>query len=74
MGHVLFHRCSQRELLLSGCDLTRAEIIETPMKGVDLSDCAIDALRTSVAWLEGTTVSLAQAPALLSLCGIRLKL
>ena len=73
MDHALLHRCAQKALALEGCGLRQAEIIETPMTGVDLSDCDIDGLRSSIRWLEGTTVSLLQAPALLGLCGVTLK-
>ena len=73
MEHALLHGCTQKALALEDCMLRQAEVIETPLSGVDLSGCDIDGLRSSVRWLEGTTVSLLQAPAVLGLCGIALK-
>jgi len=73
MNHTLLHGCTQKALSLVGCDMVQSEIIETSMGGVDLSSCSIDGLRTSIKWLEGAAISLAQSPVVLGLCGIQLK-
>lgn len=56
-------------------DLTRAELFGTSLKGCDLSTCTIDGIRISdgFAELKGTSISLEQAPAVLSVLGVRVK-
>ena len=73
MAHALFHRCEQKELVLEGCALEHAELVETRLSGVDLSSCELNGLRAAIASLEGTTLSLAQAPVALGLCGVTVK-
>ena len=74
MAHTLLHRCEQKELALEGCVLEHAEIVETKLSGVDLSTCELNGLRAAIASLEGATLSLAQAPVALGLCGVTVKL
>ncbi len=71
MRQALFHRCRQKNLIWRECSLEEAEIQETQLNQIDLSTCTITGIRTSVSCLQGTSISLDQAPSVLSLCGIR---
>ena len=73
LDRSIFHSCAKKGLLLERCDLTEAELVGSPLQGVDLSTCTLDGLRAAPALLAGTTAALDQAPALLGLFGIRLK-
>ena len=74
MENAMLYACRQEGLILDTCGMTCAEIVETKLAGVDLSNCEIGGLRASIQCLEGAQASLMQAPTLLSLCGIRIKL
>ena len=74
MAHALFHRCEPRELALQACHMEHGEIVETRLKGVDLSSCELNGLRAAIPSLEGATVSLSQAPVVLGLCGVQVKM
>jgi len=60
------------KLKLAACDLTRAELAHTSLKGVDLSGCEIAGLRVSstFAELRGARVSPEQAVQLAGLLGV----
>ena len=64
-----------KSLAFEDADLTRAELFGTSLKGCDLSSSTIDGIRISdtFAELKGASVSLEQAPAVLSVLGVRVK-
>ena len=63
-----------KRLRLESCDLTRAELFGTRLRGVDLSTCEIQAMRVSDTFVElrDAKIGLDQAPDLVSLLGVKL--
>ena len=66
--------CTQKELMLSRCDLSAAEVLRTPLTGVDLSTCKLEGIRSEIGCFRGVVISLDQAPLLLGLAEIQVKL
>lgn len=74
LSHAILFENVPKEWSLSNVRLCEAEIRGTSLKGVDLSDCEIDGIRVQPESLHGATVQLAQAPMLLGVFGVRVKL
>ena len=86
LERVSFTNCDPREaslsqlrlrsrLLLEGCDLTRAELFQTRLAGVDLTSCNIAGIRMSDTFreLRDATVGIDQLPDLAGLLGVKLR-
>ena len=86
LERVSFTNCNLREaslsqlrlrsrLLLEGCDLTRAELFQTRLAGVDLTSCNIAGIRMSDTFreLRDATVGIDQLPDLAGLLGVKLR-
>ena len=56
------------------CDLTRADLFRTPLKGMDFSTCVIAGIAVSDtrSELRGATISLEQAPDVAVMLGVRI--
>ena len=56
------------------CDLTRADLFRTPLKGMDFSTCVIAGIAVSDtrSELRGATISLEQAPDVAAMLGVRI--
>lgn len=74
MTQGLFQECEQKDLALTGCKLMGAEIQSMLLKGVDLSECVLDGIAVAPELLRGVTVSLEQAPLILGLYGVKIRL
>ena len=74
LSHMMLFSTNQKELVFDRCNLRSAEISGTPLGGVDLSTCDLEGIVTHGEMLRGTSISLSQAPSLLNLFGIRVKL
>ena len=61
-------------LQLTRCRLRETEFQATPLRGVDLSDCQLEGLAAAPELLRGATVALDQAPLILGLFGVRVRL
>ena len=63
-----------KNLTLNNCDLTRAELLNTKLFGLDLTTCQLDGILLQGApELRGAIVTASQALALSSLLGLRIK-
>lgn len=58
---------------ISHCDLTEAEIVRTPLNGLDLNDSELNGLMIAPADLRGATSNALQALAFARLMGQRIK-
>jgi uncharacterized protein YjbI with pentapeptide repeats len=79
------HGCSFKEAFMSEAKLTKIELAQvdfthadfykTPLKGVDLSDCAIDGIMVSDTYAEfrGARMNMFQAACIAQLLGIEIK-
>lgn len=74
LSHAILFHTAQKELELLRCSLAETELQETPLAGVDLSTCALEGISTVPELLRGTIISLDQAPLLIPLFGISIKL
>lgn len=74
LTHSMFFESTQKSFSLSGCRLTDTEIQGTPLKDVDLSTCELQGLTLPSDLLRGATVGLDQAPQILGLLGIKVRL
>ena len=74
LSRSMLYECAQKELVLEKCNLTEAELSGTSMAGVDLSGCTLDGLIAHGELLRGATVSMDQAPLLMALFGISVKI
>ena len=53
--------------------MTRAQIFDTSLKNVDLSDCNIEGIAVSLQDIKGATINQFQAIDLLYLIGVKVK-
>lgn len=74
LTHLMLFGSRQKELVLNGCRMHQAEISATSLSGVDLSRCELEGITAQGESLRGAAVSLSQAPFLLALFGIQVKL
>ena len=80
LNHVSLSGCALRRGILgdlkaagwsiSRCDLSETEIVRTPLKGLDLSDCVLTSLRVDPSDLRGATVNSLQALAFARFLGL----
>ena len=78
--HVLFSECGMKECsffrfrwqdwTLRACDMRRAEIHETAMKGMNVTSCGIEGIMADVTSIRGMTVTREQAVQLAALLGL----
>ena len=70
-----WNECKLIRFTLSGCDLTRTEVMHTPLGGLDLSDSTIDDIRCSDALseLRGAVIDPLQAVEIARRMGIKVK-
>jgi len=63
-----------KKTVFSSTDLTGTDFFRTPLKGMDLSECAIDGIMVSDQFTElsGVKVSLLQAAELARLMGVKI--
>lgn len=64
----------QKELSLENCRLNAMELNETRLKNVDLTTCELEGLIAQTEALRDATISVAQAPLILGIYGIRVRL
>lgn len=62
-----------KDWAFTDCDLTRATVFRTAMKGVDLTTCTLDGLLVGLNDLRGMIVTAAQAAELSKLLGLVVK-
>ncbi|MEG2204944.1 MAG: hypothetical protein RRY21_07270, partial [Oscillospiraceae bacterium] len=62
-----------RFLTLHAVKLTGASLFQTPLKGLDLTDCVLDGITVAGSELRGATVTLFQAADLARLLGLIVK-
>jgi uncharacterized protein YjbI with pentapeptide repeats len=62
-----------RQLTFDSCDLTRASLFRTPMKGIDMTTCTLDGILVNLPDLRGMIVSPTQAMNLAKLLGLVVK-
>lgn len=74
LSNMMLFASRQKDLSLNSCKLNRSEINATSLAGVDLSDCEMESLITQGENLRGAIISAGQAPFLIPLFGIRVKL
>lgn len=74
LSHAMLLESTQKDFVLTRCRLSAAEIQGTSLKDVDLSDCELDGISVRPENLRGTTISLTQAPSLLAVFGVQVKL
>lgn len=74
LSHMMLFGTTQKDLFFDRCNLSSAEINSTSLAGVDLSTCELEGIITQGEMLRGAAVSLSQAPYLLNLFGIHVKL
>jgi uncharacterized protein YjbI with pentapeptide repeats len=74
LSNMMLFASRQKDLTLNGCKLNRSEINATSLAGVDLSDCEMESLITQGENLRGAIISADQAPFLIPLFGIHVKL
>ena len=68
----MWMECRLDRWTAGGCDLSEVSFFRTPLKGVDLSTCAIDGITVSETFseLKGLTVGAHQTVGLAGLLGI----
>lgn len=74
LSNAMLFESEQKDLNIQKCHLRFAEIQGTLLKDVDLSECELDGIRLGADCLRGATIELAQAPMILGLYGINVKL
>lgn len=74
LSHGMIFENAQKDLVLSRCRLHSAEVQGTPLKDVDLSDCELDGIVLQTECLRGAVIQLAQAPMILGVFGVKVKI
>ena len=62
-----------KNIEFTDCDLTRATLFGTPMKGLDLTTCTLDGVLVNLPDLRGMIVTPLQAAELAKLLGLVVK-
>lgn len=65
---------SQKELVFSRCRLNAVEFQESPMKDVDFSDSELDGIIMQADTFRGATIQMTQAPIIMGVFGIKVKI
>ena len=72
LARMMLHSCKPKNLKIEGCSLERAEFVETPLAGVDLSTDDISGIRLPVDALRGAKISSVQAPQICGMLGVEI--
>ena len=73
MQETALNSTTLKSVAFADCDLTRATIHQTPMKGVDLRTCRLDGLTVDIPDLRGMIVTQEQAAELALLLGLEIR-
>ena len=73
LTHAMLFESEQKDTTFEQCRLISAEVQSTSLRNIDLSSCELDGIGIQPESLRGATISLMQAPLIMNIFGVKVK-